>query len=168
MKGQNHQGFTLIELMIVVAIIGILATLVIPNYLAYQAKSRQSEAKVSLGAIATSAISYNAETSGAPTFVAANVSQIGYAITGTPRYTYWYGTGAASPASTPMQFPGGVPVVASNGCDPTQAPTAPGPVSSSSGFTAVANGQIDSDATCDIWSINDIKTLTNNVNDVTS
>jgi len=168
MKWQNQKGFTLIELMIVVAIIGILAAIAIPNFLTYQAKSKQSEAKVGLGAIATSSIAYNAEVTGAPTYVAANVSQIGYAVTGTPRYTFWYGTGAASPASTAMRFPGGSVVVASSGCDPTAAPTAPGPVSSDTGFTAVAHGQIDSDATCDNWSINDQKALTNNVNDVTS
>ncbi|MBI2370572.1 MAG: prepilin-type N-terminal cleavage/methylation domain-containing protein, partial [Deltaproteobacteria bacterium] len=46
----NRQGFTLIELMIVVAIIGILAAIAIPNFLRFQAKSKQSEAKTNLAA----------------------------------------------------------------------------------------------------------------------
>jgi len=58
-KGQK--GFTLIELMIVVAIIGILAAIAIPNFLQYQMKSRQSEAKTNLQAIRTSEISFQAE-----------------------------------------------------------------------------------------------------------
>jgi len=59
LKGQK--GFTLIELMIVVAIIGILAAIAIPNFLTYQMKSRQSEGKVNLGAIKTSEIAFQAE-----------------------------------------------------------------------------------------------------------
>ena len=59
LKGQK--GFTLIELMIVVAIIGILAAIAIPNFLQYQMKSRQSEAKTNLGAIRTSLTAFQAE-----------------------------------------------------------------------------------------------------------
>jgi type IV pilus assembly protein PilA len=58
---RSSKGFTLIELMIVVAIIGILAAIAIPNFLQYQLKSKQSEAKVNLGAIKTSEIAFNAE-----------------------------------------------------------------------------------------------------------
>ena len=58
---KNEQGFTLIELMIVVAIIGILAAIAIPNFVNYQLKSKTAEAKVNLGAIATSEESYRAE-----------------------------------------------------------------------------------------------------------
>src|SRR5262245_63251640 len=59
LKGQK--GFTLIELMIVVAIIGILAAIAIPNFLAYQARAKQSEAKTNLGGIYTSQIGYFGE-----------------------------------------------------------------------------------------------------------
>jgi type IV pilus assembly protein PilA len=58
---KSQKGFTLIELMIVVAIIGILAAIAIPNFLTYQMKGRQSEAKVNLGAIKTSEIAFQAE-----------------------------------------------------------------------------------------------------------
>jgi type IV pilus assembly protein PilA len=47
--------------MIVVAIIGILAAIAIPNFLQYQMKSRQSEAKTNLGAIKTSEVSWQGE-----------------------------------------------------------------------------------------------------------
>ena len=55
------KGFTLIELMIVVAIIGILAAIAIPNFLNYQCKAKQTEAKTTLGSIATCEDAYFAE-----------------------------------------------------------------------------------------------------------
>jgi type IV pilus assembly protein PilA len=95
----KKKGFTLIELMIVVAIIGILAAIAIPNFLKYQAKSKQSEAKMNLGSMGTSAESYHAEKdtylpSGAvianapPSTVCTN--PLGWGVTGTARYDYYY------------------------------------------------------------------------------
>ena len=80
---KKDKGFTLIELMIVVAIIGILAAIAIPNFLRYQAKTKQSEAKTNLGAIFTSQVTYFGEED-----TYANVSNIGWAPEGTTRYAY--------------------------------------------------------------------------------
>nr|AFX67145.1 pilin [Myxococcus sp. 004-62] len=57
---RNH-GFTLIELMIVVAIIGILAAIAIPNFIKFQARSKQSEAKTNLKALYTAQKSFFSE-----------------------------------------------------------------------------------------------------------
>ena len=58
---RNNKGFTLTELMIVVAIVGILAAIAIPTFLRMQLKARTAEAKKSLGEIKTCHEIYNAE-----------------------------------------------------------------------------------------------------------
>jgi type IV pilus assembly protein PilA len=58
---KSNKGFTLIELMIVVAIIGILAAIAIPNFLRFQLKAKSSEGKVNIAAIRTAEESFLAE-----------------------------------------------------------------------------------------------------------
>jgi type IV pilus assembly protein PilA len=58
---KRNKGFTLIELMIVVAIIGILAAIAIPNFLRFQLKAKSSEGKVNIAAIRVAENSYYGE-----------------------------------------------------------------------------------------------------------
>lgn len=50
---KRQEGFTLVELMVVVAIIGLLSAVAIPNFRKYQAKAKMSEAKLQLSSVYT-------------------------------------------------------------------------------------------------------------------
>ena len=61
-SGRSEAGFTLIELMIVIAIIGILAAIAIPRFQNNAAKSRQTEADEIMSAVYTTQVIYRADT----------------------------------------------------------------------------------------------------------
>jgi type IV pilus assembly protein PilA len=57
-KNASQAGFTLVELMIVVAIIGVLSAVAVPNFKKYQAKAKTSEGKIQLAAAYTAQQSF--------------------------------------------------------------------------------------------------------------
>ena len=138
MKGEK--GFTLIELMIVVAIIGILAAIAIPNFVNYQKRAKTSEARTNLGAIRTSEEAY-ASTADTYIVCAQNPAapglgtkqawgapgggwdDIGYAPKGDVYYSYEVSANAAT-------------------------------------FTASAYGNLDDDAVTSVYTINEVGATT--------
>jgi len=164
----TKKGFTLIELMIVVAIIGILAAIAIPNFLRFQAKSKQAEAKTNLGSIGTTAESYRVEKD---TYQVTALSDLGWQPQGTPRYSYWYAVGAGNTATefdygTCVGGAGAGCLGTVNNCSVDTAPGHTVVAASAGAFLAAAKGQIDTDDACDEWSYDQSRTLNNTYNDV--
>jgi prepilin-type N-terminal cleavage/methylation domain-containing protein len=94
-KRRNQKGFTLIELMIVVVIIGILAALAIPRFMASTTRAKQSEAKEILKQIYTMEAAYRQEYDSywgngisADAANPTNFARIGVEIMASARYTY--------------------------------------------------------------------------------
>lgn len=61
MRVNTRRGFTLLELMLVVGIIGVIAAIAIPNFIMYQARSRRSEAYTNLSAMGRAQKAFQAE-----------------------------------------------------------------------------------------------------------
>lgn len=133
---RRNSGFTLIELMIVVVIIGILAALAMPRFMTSSTKSKQSEAKQYLKEIYTMQRTYlmENETYALNGAVADSTNTMAFIaicveIMLPARYTY-------SMVSTPTTF------------------------------TCTATANLDDDPAVDTWVIDDTGLLRNTINDV--
>jgi len=180
---RKQRGFTLVELMIVVAIIGILAAIAIPNFIKFQARSKQSEAKTNLKALFQAEKSYFSERD---TFSSA-LNQFGFIPERGNRYSYMT---LAAPATWQTRAAANLAVLAAdiegievdcfklyNGACPAATPAQPvrdgaaftpaatydpgvtGPADtgvttgSNGGFVAEARGTVDNDTQADDWVI---------------
>lgn len=167
---KGSEGFTLVELMVVVAIIGILSAVAIPNFKKYQAKAKQSEAKITLAALYTSEVSAQADYNTYATCLAA----IGFEIA--PRGFYRVGflaTNAAQNAIVAATLPActnanfelspGTPLFAQTGFPTAAEALVAATMVSATNFIAGAGGRISSTAgvVVDQWQINEAKALTN-------
>jgi type IV pilus assembly protein PilE len=135
----NQKGFTLIELMIAVVIIGILAALAIPRFFPAATKSKQSEAKQLLKQIYLMEQAYRQEYDG-----------------------YW-GNGITASAAAPNTM-GRIGVEIGSNARYTYSI-----VAATNTFTATAtSGVLDDDATVDTWTMNEQGVLTCTSDDVTN
>ena len=80
LRKKNQKGFTLIELMIVIAIIGILAAIAIPNFLSYRKKGQDSAAQAAAKNFYQTAMAYFADTTTIGTNVAPSDQVGGYTL----------------------------------------------------------------------------------------
>jgi prepilin-type N-terminal cleavage/methylation domain-containing protein len=92
-NNKKEKGFTMIELMIVVVIIGILAALAIPKFMRATTKTKQSEAKQLLKQIYAMQHAYRQEydsycCNGASAVADGSIPVLGIDIMHTARYTY--------------------------------------------------------------------------------
>lgn len=161
------KGYTLIELMVTLAIIGILAAISVPNFTKLQARSQQSEVRSNLRALYDFEQAHLMEYSR----YTKSVVRLGFAPERGNRYQYGlkaspitpddrtgatattaltadaimvdvFQYGSASAATIRTQSPCSTPFVT------------PGPAGAA--FTALAQANIDDDPTIDLWSISSV------------
>ena len=93
----NKKGFTLIEIMIVVAIVGILAAIAIPAYLDHTVKAKLTEVSTAMDALAQGALEYHAAEGFFPDNTGAYANVAAFAVVSRDYVDSWtYNLGASN------------------------------------------------------------------------
>jgi type IV pilus assembly protein PilA len=172
----NNKGFSMIELMVVVAIIGIIMTIALPNYQKFKSKAKQTSAKAELTGVFMAEQNFSIEygryhrnlpyvgyvpdgipmvtvgTSQCPTTTASEITSTRYYNVGFTTDEVAAVGSLGTPACSNRHFYPST-VVANA---PTGADTAAGT------FVAVASGELD--GRLDVWQIDQNKSLRNTTN----
>ncbi|MEK6554590.1 MAG: type II secretion system protein [Bdellovibrionota bacterium] len=178
MKSMGVKGFSLVELMIVVAIIGILAAVAIPNFQRFQRKARQSEATSQLGGIHSAQGAFHGQWENYIT----DLRTVGYSPSGTLRYLHGFGAATGWSGMAPADYTGVAIVPGNNntsvvgvagvcatgpcvnactgGCMLAAGSTVGGGTGNAATFTAESIGAIGG-AVDDNWTMNQAKVLMN-------
>lgn len=178
---KNQKGFSMIELMMVVTIIGVLTVIGVPQYQKFQMKAKQSEAKSLLGGMYSSQKAFFAEWNQ----YYGDFNAVGFGVDGNLGYVVGFnGPGTAGPVNHPTPaYAGAAPLVrdadaycsaAVNNCDIRNARVGVAVLPASSAelntFTFAAAANIDSDPTVDRWTIDENRRLEQQIawNDITN
>src|SRR5437879_2097574 len=158
------KGFTMLELMVCIAIIAILSSMSIPSFMKLQARAKQAEAMTNLRSLYSMQKAYLQEFS----VYSTNVSNVGFSPERGNRYRYYLSTagsledrsdtqatntlGAVGIDVDTFRFGAQATVGVTQGntsCSTASLP--PGP--SGASFLSAAQGNIDDDPTIDTWTI---------------
>lgn len=158
--------------MIVVAIISILASLAIPQFLAFRSKAMQSEVKANFSGFHRAQVAYYAENNG----YTDNIRELAWRPVGQPRYLYGFTSDAIPAASgtndtaelaavmTGFEY-STTGMVSGDGIPLTDADLPSGSVASAGGYRFGAVANIDPDPALDRWELTEANLFTHLEND---